>query len=67
MSEEMWINHFTKMAEGKVPLTKDFCIVDEGYKRPQKHHPKVQVVTPTEQSVQRAKESKKRKIKDQLA
>ena len=63
----MWINHFTKMAEGKVPYSKEFYVVDESYKRPAKHNPKMQVVSPTQQSVQRAKESKKRKIKDQLA
>ena len=63
----MWINHFTKMAEGKVPYAKEFCVVDENYKRPPKHNPKVQAFAPTQQSVQRAKASKKRKIKDQLA
>ena len=67
MSEEMWINHFTKMAEGKVPYAKDFCVVDESYKRPTKHHSKLQSLAPAQQSVQRAKDSKKRKIKDQLA
>ena len=55
------------MAEGKVPYSKEFCVVDENYKRPPKHNPKVQAFAPTQQSVQRAKASKKRKIKDQLA
>ena len=67
MSEEMWINHFSKMAEGKVPYSKEFYVVDENYKRPPKPNPKVQTFAPTQQSVQRAKASKKRKIKDQLA
>ena len=55
------------MAEGKVPYSKEFYVVDENYKRPPKHNPKVQAFAPTQQSVQRAKASKKRKIKDQLA
>ena len=55
------------MAEGKVPYAKEFCVVDESYKRPPKHYPKVQAIAPTQQSVQRAKSSKRRKIKDQLA
>ncbi len=68
MSEEMWINHFTKMAEVKPPYSSEFYVVDETYKRQPKHNPKVQVVAPTQQSVERAKESKKkRKIKDQLS
>ena len=46
MSEEMWINHFSKMAEGKVPYSKEFCVVDENYKRPPKHNPKVQAFAP---------------------
>ena len=68
MSEEMWTNHFLKMAEGKLANANGFFVVDESYKRPQKHNSKVQVVTQTQQIVEQAKESrKKKKIKDQLA
>lgn len=61
-----WITHFKQMANGKIPY-KERYIVSEVTQSGSGFEPKIELVTPVESEVKKAKSAVKRKISEILS